>query len=170
MAPYMADSPAIAVTTLRELALAPKLLVQCMPKAAACIALPVHPNTVRGSGPWSLWLGPAEWLVYADSGAADSLGRTLELPASHLATDVSSGLTALELAGPGAAEVLTAGCGLDIAGTALPANSCAQTHYHHVSIILHHPEGDDRWRLFVDRSLARYLRDSLSSQHEIRHL
>lgn len=166
----MANSPAIAATTLRELALAPKLLVQCMPKATACAALPVHPNTVRGSGPWSLWLGPEEWLVYADGGAADSLERILELPASHLATDISSGLTALELAGPGAVEVLTAGCGLDLAGTALCANSCAQTHYHHVSIILHHPDGDDRWRLFVDRSLARYLRDSLGSQHEIRHL
>ncbi len=166
----MADSPAIAATTLRELALAPKLLVQCMPKAAACSALPVHPNSVRGSGPWSLWLGPEEWLVYGDSGAADSLGRTLELPASHLTTDVSSGLTALELAGPGAAEVLTAGCGLDIAGTALAANRCAQTHYHHVSIILHRPAGDNRWRLFADRSLGRYLRDSLGSQHEIRHL
>jgi sarcosine oxidase subunit gamma len=166
----MTDIPAMAATTLKELAFAPKLLVQCRPKAAACIALPVNPNTVCGSGPWSLWLGPQEWLVYADSGAADSLSRTLELPASHLATDVSSGLTALELAGPGAGEVLTAGCGLDIAGTALCANSCAQTHYHHVSIILHHPEGDDRWRLFVDRSLTRYLRDSLSSQHEIRHL
>lgn len=166
----MANAVATATTTLRELPLAPKLLVQRMPKAIASNALPSQPNTARGQGPWLLWLGPREWLAYADNAAADSLGRALELPALHLVTDVSNGLTAFELAGPGATEVLTAGCGLDIAGSALPATSCAQTHYHHVSIVLHRPDTGDRWRLFVDRSLARYLRDSLGAQYEIWHL
>lgn len=166
----MADAAAVAATTLRELPLAPKLLVQCRPNIAPDSALPSDPNTVSGPGPWSLWLGPREWLIYADSGAVDLLTRTPELPAAYVVTDVSSGLTALELAGPGAAEVLTAGCGLDIGGPQLSANSCAQTHYHHVPIILHRPAAGERWRLFVDRSLTRYLRDSLGSQHEIRHL
>jgi sarcosine oxidase subunit gamma len=160
---------------------APKLRVQAMPGAAASAALsellPAKPNTVRGSGPWTLWLGPQEWLMYSVGGAVDALADALAtiVPplmqgGSHVCADVSSGLTLLEISGSHAIEMLATGCGLDLAGGAVRPGHCAQSHFGHISITIHRPDESNTLRLFVDRSLARYLRDSLCLAHEVRHL
>jgi sarcosine oxidase, subunit gamma len=160
---------------------AAKLRVQAMPggetTAALSELLPAEPNTVRGTGPWTLWLGPKEWLIYSVGGAVEALTdalitivQPLMQAGSHVSADVSSGLTLLEISGSQAIDILATGCGLDLAGGAVPAGHCAQSHFGHVSITIHRPDGSDTLRLFADRSVARYLRDSLCLAHEVRHL
>jgi sarcosine oxidase subunit gamma len=120
-----------------------------------------------------MWLAPAEWLIYALDGSRASLMEMADpwvRSGSYVCADVSSGLSLLELSGPGAVELLAAGCGLDLEGNAVPQNHCAQTLFHQVALILHRPGGVDEWRLIVDRSLSLFLFDSLSSAHEVRSL
>jgi sarcosine oxidase subunit gamma len=160
--------------TLSERASAPKLRVQRMPGArvSAAAILPVTPNTAQGDGPWTLWLGPAEWLIYTLEGGIEPLQRTVEQDVragSLVVAEVSQGLALIELSGAETLAVLATGCGLDLAGGGVPPGSCAQSHFHQVPFILHRPLGSDPWRLFVDRAFGRYLFDSLCSQHEIRH-
>jgi len=160
--------------TLSERASAPKLRVQRMPGArvSAAATLPVTPNTVQGDSPWALWLGPAEWLIYALDGGVEPLQRTVEhdvRAGSLVVAEVSQGLALIELSGAETLAVLATGCGLDLAGGAVPPGGCAQSHFHQVPFLLHRPGAGEPWRLFVDRAFGRYLFDSLCSQHEIRH-
>ena len=107
---------------------------------------PLAPNTVAGD---ALWLGPNEWLVlgareeaYADASAA---------------VDVSANRVCLELAGPGAADVLARGCALDLHPSVFPPGSCAQTLLARAQVILYGTEADV-FRLLVRPSYADYLR------------
>ncbi|MGH8263175.1 MAG: sarcosine oxidase subunit gamma [Steroidobacteraceae bacterium] len=160
--------------TLAERAGGPKLRVQRMPGAqlSSAATLPVTPNTAQGSSSWALWLGPAEWLIYALEGGIEPLQRTVEhdvRAGSLVVADVSQGLALIELSGAETLAVLATGCGLDLAGGGVPPGGCAQSHFHQVPLILHRPGADAPWRLLVDRAFGRYLVDSLCSQHEIRH-
>lgn len=160
---------------LTERAGVPKLRVQRMPGASPALAaaLPATPNTAQGDGPWALWLGPAEWLIYALEGGIEPLQRMVEpevRAGAAVVAEVSEGLALIELSGAETLEVLATGCGLDLAGGAVPPGGCAQSHFHQVPLLLHRPAGSESWRLFVDRGLSRHLRDSLCSCHEVRHL
>jgi heterotetrameric sarcosine oxidase gamma subunit len=126
---------------------------------------PRNPNTAIGADPWTLWLGPREWLIYSVEQTLDNIEEILAddvAAGALLCTDTSSGLALLELAGPGACEALSAGCGLDFEGDAVGAGACAQTQFFHVPLIIHRPDAAPLWRLLVDRSLARWTRDALS--------
>lgn len=150
--------------TLAELAPVAKLRVQAMPgtraTALASAQLPQTPNTVHGAHPWTLWLGPREWLVY---GMAASVAELESRFAADIAAgtlvcaDTSSGLTLLELEGPRSVEMLSAGSGLDFEGGALAAGACAQTQLFQIPLIIHRPDARLLWRLFVDRSLVRWV-------------
>mgnify|MGYP001316258491 CR=1 FL=1 len=109
-----------AGVTLLERPSIPKLRVQRMPGAVnRGDGLPAQPNTVVGAGPWTMWLAPAEWLIYALDGSRASLMEMADpwvRSGSHVCADVTSGLSPLELSGPGAVELLAAGCGLDLEG------------------------------------------------------
>jgi sarcosine oxidase subunit gamma len=161
--------------TLAERTGVAKLRVQRMPGAqpGGASPLPGTPNTAQGEGPWALWLGPAEWLVYSLAGGVEELQRLVEpevRAGSLVLADVSQGLALIELSGPETLEVLATQCGLDLEGAAVPPGGCAQSHFHQVPILLHRPGSSEPWRVFVDRSLRQYLVDSLCSQHEVRHL
>ena len=161
--------------TLSEHPSAPKLRVQRMPGArvSAAATLPVTPNTAQGDSPWALWLGPAEWLLYALEGGIEPLQHTVEddvRAGSMVVAEVSQGFALIELSGAETLAVLATDCGLDLAGGAVPPGGCAQSHFHQVPFILHRPRGSEAWRLFIDRSVSRFLIDSLCSRHEVRHL
>lgn len=169
----MADPAPASEPILRILAGVPKIRVQRMPGAASPPAIfPAEANSATGTDPWTLWLGPSEWLIYGGTNveALRQSIATLVVSGSHLATDVSEGLDVLELAGPESMAILATGCGLDLAGGAVPVGGCAQSHVHAVPVIVHRAPGKETWRLFVDRSLSRFLRDWLCSRHAVRHL
>ena len=173
----MANAIQSADVTLAARRLAPKLRLQSVPGATRYLAssrsLPIEPNSVCGAGPWTLWLGPAEWLIYALEGSASSLAPndgSWDQSGHCVSVEITSALTLLELSGPGAVELLAGDCGLDLEGGAIAPEHCAQTAFHHVPLMLHRPGAGDLWRLFVDRSLSRFFCDSLSSLNEIRTL
>jgi sarcosine oxidase subunit gamma len=123
--------------------------------------LPLEPNTTWESGSSAaLWLGPDEWLLM---GPADDGPRIVqELDAAlrgthHSVVDVSANRVALELRGPGANELLSKGCSLDLHPRFWTTGSCAQTMLAKAPVILH--ERDDVTRILVRTSFTDYLID-----------
>lgn len=113
--------------------------------------LPETPNTATGQ---ALWLGPDEWLLVSDKDRTGPLEAALA--GQHCAVvDVSEARAVLELSGPGATEVLAAGCRLDL--EPLRPGSCAQTALARAHVLLE-PRQGGVWRLYVGRSFAAYAR------------
>ena len=113
--------------------------------------LPETPNTATGQ---ALWLGPDEWLLVSDKDRTGPLEAALA--GQHCAVvDVSEARAVLELSGPGATEVLAAGCRLDL--EPLRPGSCAQTALARAHVLLE-PRAGGVWRLYVGRSFAAYAR------------
>jgi sarcosine oxidase subunit gamma len=126
--------------------------------------LPVEPNTAWEEGPRAaLWLGPDEWLVLGPPGAGPEIVAELlgALGGTHRSVvDVSASRVALELSGPGAKELLSKGCSLDLEPRGgWTTGSCAQTLLARVPVILH--ERPETTGVLVRPSFAEYLVDWL---------
>ncbi|KAB0623544.1 sarcosine oxidase subunit gamma [Castellaniella defragrans] len=124
--------------------------------------LPLVPNTVaQGRDAMALWLGPDEWLLRAPSGAPADLAAHVEAAlAGHwfAVTDQTSGHSVVRLRGPGARDVLNAGCPLDLHPRVLTLGQCAQSHFFKASVLLRPLDGHgDGWELIVRRSFADYV-------------
>lgn len=125
------------------------------------LELPVIPNTVaQERDVLALWLGPDEWLLRTQAGAAvDLAGRIGRALAGHwfAVTDQSSGYAVVRLHGPGARDVLNAGCPLDLHPRVLTPGQCAQSHFFKAGVLLRplDERGED-WELIVRRSFADY--------------
>jgi sarcosine oxidase subunit gamma len=110
---------------------------------------PVVPNsTAVVDGKTVLWLGPDEWLVLG--------GSETDYPDAAATVDVSANRVAFELVGD-AADVLAAGCSVDLHPVAFPADSCAQTLVARAQVILFRP-GERSFGILVRPSFAPYLR------------
>lgn len=126
--------------------------------------LPVEPNTAWEEGPRAaMWLGPDEWLLLGPPGVGPDIVAELlgALEGTHRSiVDVSANRVALELSGPGAKELLSKGCSLDLDRRGgWTAGSCAQTLLARVPVILH--ERAETTGVLVRPSLAEYLVDWL---------
>jgi len=120
------------------------------------------------SEPKCLWHGPDRCLLVSDSMTADSLlNKCQETLADvlHHAVDNSAGLAIFRLDGPGARDLLAAGCGLDFRTGKFPVGTCCRTRLAQIGAIIA-AEGPERFDIYVDRSyeayLGEWLRDSLS--------
>ncbi len=109
---------------------------------------PVVPSS--GSGE-VLELGPEWWLIVG-----------AEEPRVHagLRADVSAERTVLELAGPGARDVLMTGCPIDLHPAAFEVRATALTLLGQVRVIVRRTAADT-YRIFVRSSLARHLAEWL---------
>lgn len=110
-----------------------------------------------------LWLGPDERLLL-DEQRTDAVRERLEralgsLP--HSLVDVSHGMTALEIAGPGAATALNLGCPLDFAPGPFPVGMCTRTVFAKAQIVLWRT-GAESFRLEVARSFGPYVSQLLA--------
>lgn len=125
--------------------------------------MPARPNTfVAGPPADVLWLGPDEWLLVAEPDTGHNLVSELNaaLAGEHRSVvDVSAGRSVLDLAGSGALELLSKGCGLDLHPRAWGPGDCAQTLLARVPVILQ--QRDDATRVFVRPSFGDYLVDWL---------
>ncbi|MEO8651601.1 MAG: sarcosine oxidase subunit gamma family protein [Hyphomicrobiaceae bacterium] len=124
------------------------------------IALPTTPMRAHAEGQrTALWLGPDEWLLLspdADGSAVGAaLAETLVGPAASL-VDVSHRQVGLIVTGPRAAELLNAGCPLDLDLSAFPVGMCTRTVLAKIEIVLWRTAVDD-FRIEVARSLAPYV-------------
>ena len=110
----------------------------------------------------ALWLGPDEWLLFAESAdpaplAAELAAAVAQGPASLV--DVSHRQIGLIVTGKRAARALSAGCPLDLHPTAFPAGMATRTIFDKAEIVL--------WRrgaafhVEVSRSFAPWLAQSL---------
>ena len=132
--------------------------------AVAGCPLPAPNRVSRGAARAIMWLGPDEWLLVGEAGEgpalADELGAALA--GRHVSVvEVSASRAIVELSGPGAREVLAAGCSLDLHPRAFALDHCAQTLLANVAVILEQSGGTPTFRLHVRPSFARYLADWL---------
>ena len=124
--------------------------------------LPIQPcRAVTVQHRSALWLGPDEWLILAapPDPVAAALAQKLQ-PHPHSLVDISHRHTAIELHGPAAADVLNAGCPLDLDTTAFPPGMCTRTVLAKSEMILWRVAGEN-FRLEVTRSFAPYVRHFL---------
>ena len=128
------------------------------------VALPTAPMRAHGEAHRAaLWLGPDEWLLLAPDGEGSTVGAVLaEAVAGQAASlvDVSHRQVGLVVTGPRAAELLNAGCPLDLDLTAFPVGMCTRTILAKVEITLWRT-ADDAFRIEIARSLAPYVVDFL---------
>jgi sarcosine oxidase subunit gamma len=70
--------------------------------------------------------------------------------------DLSDAAVTLAIGGPGAEDLLHAGCGLDASATAFPPRHAALTRFADLHVLLHR-RADGAFHLQVDRSYAAWL-------------
>ncbi len=126
------------------------------------------PISASGSDPRSLWFGPDRWLLVSSSISADLLVKRCEEELDdvlHNAVDNSAGLAVFRLTGPGARDLLAAGCGLDFRTGKFLVGDCCRTQFAQIAAVIT-AEGPEQFDIYVDRSyevyLGDWLRDSLS--------
>jgi sarcosine oxidase, subunit gamma len=110
----------------------------------------------------ALWLGPDEQLLIspAEIDIAAALTPALkDLP--HSLVNVSHRQTALQVSGPHAADLLNAGCPLDLDQSAFPVGMCTRTVLAKSEIVLWRTD-QDVFHIEVWRSFAPYVSGFLS--------
>lgn len=128
--------------------------------AAFGITLPTTPMRAEArDGRAALWLGPDEWLLLApvaeEEALRSSLGDGLRgLPASLV--DVGHRQIGIVIAGLCAADLLNAGCPLDLDRRAFPVGMCTRTILAKAEIVLWRT-ADDAFRLEIARSVVPYV-------------
>jgi sarcosine oxidase subunit gamma len=83
----------------------------------------------------------------------------------HNAVDNSSGLAVFRIVGPGARDLLAAGCGIDFRAKKFPVGDCCRTRFAQIAAVIAADDAE-HFDIYVDRSyegyLDEWLRDSLS--------
>lgn len=123
-------------------------------------ALPPTLRAARGDGIAALWLGPDEWLLLADADGSEPLASRLRAALAehhHAVVDVSDRLAGIAVRGGRAADVLAAGCALDLHVRAFPAGMVTRTLLGKAQLVLHRPEDAAGFDLYVNASLAPYV-------------
>jgi sarcosine oxidase subunit gamma len=108
----------------------------------------------RGGGRAALWLGPDEWLVI-DTAGNDPIEDCAKVVALHSAVDISHRNVGILVSGPGAEDVLSAGCPRDLSLAAFPVGAAARTVLGKVEIVLFRT-GEDAFRVECWRSFSDY--------------
>ena len=141
-------------------------------RAATGLSLPLAPNTftqglLPGAGAGAgetaqdeitvFWLGPDEWLLAVAPGREQALAARLEEELQglcHALTDLTGSQISLRLAGPGARDVLAAGCSLDLHPRAFKTGQCAQTLLAKTGALLAMTDAEPVFELILRRSFA----------------
>jgi sarcosine oxidase, subunit gamma len=121
--------------------------------------LPQQPCRAATLGQRSaLWLGPDEWLILAplSDPVTTRLAQAMH-DCPHALVDVSHRQCAIELTGVTAADVLNAGCPLDLDTGAFPVGMCTRTILGRSEIVLWRTAAET-FHLEVARSFAPYVR------------
>ncbi len=119
------------------------------------VALPVKPKASASKGSrTALWLGPDEWLVIDETN--DPLVDCAKVEALHSAVGISHRNVAVSVAGPGAANTLSAGCPQDLSLAAFPVGACSRTILGKAEIVLLR-SGEDAFRVECWRSFSDYV-------------
>ena len=107
-----------------------------------------------------LWMGPDEWLLKVGDGHGDAIATALRaaFQGRHSAViDVGHGNTPFSVKGPGAADLLSRGCPLDLHERGFPTGSLAQSHVAKANATVLCLQAGTSYELTVRRSFANYL-------------
>jgi sarcosine oxidase subunit gamma len=123
-----------------------------------------EPNTASSwNGRDVLWLGPDEWLIVGEAGAATTIVEELDrlLDGRHRSiVEVSANRIVLDL--DDGLDLLASACGLDLDPRRWRPGMCAQTLLGQAQVILH--QLDERaTRVFVRPSFAGYVEGLLAA-------
>ena len=129
------------------------------------IALPADPLEKTGEAPSAYWLAPDDWLLINPATDADSIKIALRDTvdgATAVVTDMTDAWSIIDISGEDAVARLAGGCSVDIHASVFPAGRYALTRLQHLSVIIHRLDDTPRFRILVDRSVARFLWDWLA--------
>jgi sarcosine oxidase subunit gamma len=111
----------------------------------------------------TLWLGPDEYLLLDRGSAGDAEGAAVTLAleqamgdAPHALVDLGHRQFAIEVRGPHAESILSAGCPLDLDAGAFPVGMCTRTVLSKADIVLWRTRAD-AFHLEIWRSFAGYV-------------
>ena len=107
----------------------------------------------------ALRLGPDEWLLLLDPGNVDEQAaalRTALAEVHHAVVAVSDRMTGIGIAGERAADVLNAGCPLDLHEASFPPGAATRTLLAKAPMVLHRPGRQAAFELWVNGSFAPY--------------
>lgn len=132
---------------------APAASLAALSKALG-LPIPTKPKTSAAKGGrTALWLGPDEWLMIDEAGAAP-VADCAKVKALHSAVDISHRNVAISVTGPGAEAALNAGCPQDLSLTAFPVGAASRTILGKAEIVLLRTAADafrvECWRSFSD--------------------
>ena len=126
---------------------------------------PTDPNTSSGNDNLSiLWLGPDEWMVYANDKNAlndrvileDKLFNEISKVKLGSVTNVTDHLVMINIRGNKVFELLSTGCPFNFNDFMNSKGATTQTLLNHVDIIIHNKNVNDL-NLFVRRSFSNHL-------------
>ena len=110
-----------------------------------------------------MWLSPDEQLLLLQQSEWDDVLAALTLALKgmpHSLVDISQRQIALQISGAGSAQLLSAGCPLDLHPQAFPAGMCTRTLFAKAPIVLWRT-ALDAFHLEVWRSFAPYVQQLL---------
>lgn len=128
------------------------------------LTLPLEPNTRGGASPHGLWIAPGEWLAVTEQGREHGLAVQISAAlGDRLAavTVISDSRAIIGISGPGAGDILSAGCGLDLHPRSFGPGRCARTRLAEVAALIHQTTDEPAFDIHVDRPVAGYLWDWL---------
>lgn len=128
-------------------------------RAAAQMQLPTEPLRWTGTDPAALWVSPDQWLLAGATGSQEQLIRRCEIALGdilHHATDASDALICIVVEGAGARGLLAMLSGVDCDANRLRAGQCVRTRMAKAAVLVRALD-NDRFELFVDRSIGEYL-------------
>ena len=126
--------------------------------------LPPGPQEMVDSEFSAYWLAPNDWLLVNPASDIDSIDSALQDSSNkvtYVVTDVTDAWSIIDISGEDAVARLAEGCSVDLDGNAFPSGRYALTRLQHLSVIIHRMDDTPRFRVLVDRSMARFLRDWL---------
>ena len=128
--------------------------------------LPQSPQEKVSNMPTAYWLGPNDWLLLDPVQEIDRIASALREStngATSCVTDVTDAWSIIDMSGEDAPARLAQGCSVDLDDNELPSGRYVLTRLQHLSIIIHRLDNKPRFRVLVDRSVARFLWDWLAA-------
>lgn len=108
----------------------------------------------------ALWLGPDEWLLLVGAAEVEAQAAALRARLAdrhHAVIDVSDRFTGIAVGGARAADVLAAGCPLDLHPQVFRPGMVTRTLLGKATVVLRRPDDGDRFELYVNGSFAPYV-------------
>ncbi len=131
-------------------------------------AVPKKPKTSASkAGRHALWLGPDEWLVIDEKPGAVLMPKSSSK--TFAAVDVSHRNAAAIISGPGAENVLAAGCPQNLSLETFPLGACSRTILGRAEVVLYRTAADT-FRVEFWRSFAPYVWTFLSEAAKDAHI